>query len=198
MKKRCMIVSAIIMSLFTGCGTAKADNSSETIVNTTQSYTTAAATETVLATTQPQTSVTTDTASETTALTTQNEDILTEAETVTEAVTETAAEEPASTEVTTAAKEIFTGILIDEDCSDFDDPPKHDLPCMLMDSCRASGYGIDIEQADGGRKFYMFDENGQELSWDYLTHTDRMDGLYVTVTGILANDIIYVDKLEEK
>lgn len=93
--------------------------------------------------------------------------------------------------------EVFTGILIDEDCSDFDPPPEHDLPCMLMDSCRASGYGIDIQQEDGSWRFYMFDEKGQDLSLDYLLHTDRMSELYVTVTGVLENDIIYVENLEE-
>ena len=91
----------------------------------------------------------------------------------------------------------FTGILIDEDCSDFEDPPSHDLPCMLMDECRASGYGIDILQDDGTWKFYMFDEKGQDLSWEYLIHTSRMDKLYVNVTGTLKDGKIYVDKLEE-
>ena len=93
--------------------------------------------------------------------------------------------------------EVFSGILIDEDCSDFEDPPKHDLPCMLMDSCRASGYGLDIQQDDGLWLFYMFDSKGQELAWDYLTHTDRMSELYVTVSGTSEDGIIYVDKLEE-
>lgn len=111
---------------------------------------------------------------------------------------DTTFEESEATTEETVNYEVFNGILIDDDCSDFESPPEHDLPCMLMDSCRASGYGIDIQLEDGSWKFYMFDEKGQELSWDYLTHTKRMNKLYVTVTGILENDIIYVEKLEEK
>ena len=111
---------------------------------------------------------------------------------------DTTVEESEATTEETVNYEVFNGILIDDDCSDFESPPEHDLPCMLMDSCRASGYGIDIQLEDGSWKFYMFDEKGQELSWDYLTHTKRMNKLYVTVTGILENDIIYVEKLEEK
>ena len=111
---------------------------------------------------------------------------------------DTTVEESEATTEETVNYEVFSGILIDDDCSDFESPPEHDLPCMLMDSCRASGYGIDIQLEDGSWKFYMFDEKGQELSWDYLTHTKRMNKLYVTVTGILENDIIYVEKLEEK
>ena len=93
--------------------------------------------------------------------------------------------------------ETFFGILIDEDCSDFEDPPSHDLPCMLMDECRASGYGVDIQQADGSWAFYMFDDIGQELAWDLLRHTSRMDGLYVSVIGKWENNVIKVIDLNE-
>lgn len=91
----------------------------------------------------------------------------------------------------------FYGVLIDWDCSDFEDPPAHDLPCMLMDECRASGYGVDIQQSDGSWVFYMFDERGQELAWDCLLHTARMDGLYVSVTGKWEDNVIKVIGLNE-
>ncbi|MBP0961608.1 MAG: hypothetical protein J5864_05645 [Oscillospiraceae bacterium] len=97
-----------------------------------------------------------------------------------------------------AEYESFTGILIDEDCSDFEAPPEHDLPCMLMDECRASGYGLDIQGDDGTWHFYMFDDKGKALAWDYLIQTDRMSELWVTVTGTLKDDIIYVETFEEK
>ena len=93
--------------------------------------------------------------------------------------------------------ETFSGILIDADCADFDDPPAHDLPCMLMDTCRASGYGLDVQQADGRWIFIPFDENGQNLAWEYLLHTTRMDNLYVEVTGTLTDGIIAVQTLTE-
>lgn len=111
---------------------------------------------------------------------------------------ETSAQAAAPVETGQAERyDTFYGVLIDEDCSDFEYPPRHDLPCMLMDSCRASGYGLDIEQSDGSWVFYMFDDNGQSLSWDYLTQTDRMDGLYVTVTGKWEDNVIKVIDLQE-
>ena len=93
--------------------------------------------------------------------------------------------------------ESYSGILIDEDCSDFEAPEDHDLPCMLMYSCRDSGYGLDILQEDGTYKFYMFDSAGQELAWEYLNKTTRMCGLYVTVTGIYEDGVIKVKTLRE-
>lgn len=99
--------------------------------------------------------------------------------------------------VTEAEEERFYGVLIDADCSDFEDPPAHDLPCMLMDECRASGYGIDILQDDGTWVFYMFDQKGQELTLDYLLKTKRMDNLYVYITGKFEDNVIRVTGLEE-
>ena len=115
----------------------------------------------------------------------------------TEILTENTIEETSAEEVTELPYEQFTGILIDEDCSDFDDPPAHDLPCMLMDSCRASGYGLDIQESDGSWHFYLFDTNGQDITFNYLISTQRMDNLYVTVTGVLADNTITVINIEE-
>jgi len=109
-------------------------------------------------------------------------------------------EEPPAEEtipVTESAEERFYGVLIDADCSDFEDPPAHDLPCMLMDGCRASGYGIDILKDYGTWVFYMFDQKGQELTLDYLLKTKRMDNLYVYVTGKSEDSVIRVKGLEE-
>lgn len=130
------------------------------------------------------------------------------AETFSQEVTEktpeetTAATEQTITEITEESAVIesfdtFYGILIDEDCSDVSDPPFHDLPCMLMEECRASGFGIDIQQEDGTWVFYMFDRNGQELAWEYLLQTKREDSLYVTVTGTWEDNEIKVITLAE-
>lgn len=91
----------------------------------------------------------------------------------------------------------FYGVLIDEDCSDFEDPPMHDTECMFMEECRASGYGLDIEQSDGAWVFYMFDDNGQSLAWEYLNFTKRDDGLFVTVTGKWEDGEIKVISITE-
>ena len=91
----------------------------------------------------------------------------------------------------------FYGVLMDQCCSDIDEPAIHETNCMFMDGCRESGYGLDIEQPDGTWKFYMFDEAGQQQTWDYINTTQRPDGLYVTVTGTLENGTIKVISIKE-
>ena len=68
---------------------------------------------------------------------------------------------------------------------------------MFMECCRESGYGLDIQQEDGSWVFYMFDEAGQDLTLEYLEQTERVDGLYVTVTGTMENEVIKVISIEE-
>jgi len=127
--------------------------------------------------------------------------IITEKDTVSAAPSQTTTAVSATTVTSTSVqiKEYaeFFGVLIDEDCSDFEDPPRHDTDCMFMEGCRASGYGIDIEQEDGSWVFYMFDENGQVLAWNYLNTTKRPDGLFVTVTGEWDNGKIKVISIKE-
>lgn len=110
---------------------------------------------------------------------------------------ETSETEPEPVLVSAPAEETFQGFLIDECCSNLDDLPAHDLHCMLMETCRASGYGLDIQQPDGSWQFILFDENGQNLTWEYLNQTNRMDNLYVTVKGTLTDGVIAVSVLEE-
>lgn len=185
MKKRYFALLTVQAVLLCGCGETKAENAESTPTTT----------NAVASKTQSFTDITTGETTETAVSTTKVTAAVTESAAVSSI--ETAVTEPDITEEETFAAEVFSGILIDEDCSDFEDPPNHDLPCMLMDSCRASGYGLDIQHEDGSWLFYMFDDKGQELAWEYLTYTDRMSELYVTVTGTLDNNIIYVEKLEE-
>lgn len=182
MKKRYFAAIIIPLIMLFGCGENK------TSITATVPLKTAEANITTSAITAQSTAVTDKSSNTTTAKTTFTE--------TNETTAETTAFSSESNEAEEISFEVFSGILIDDDCSDFEDPPKHDLPCMLMDSCCASGYGLDIQQEDGSWLFYMFDDKGQELAWNYLTHTDRMSELYVTVTGTLNDDIIYVDKLE--
>ena len=93
--------------------------------------------------------------------------------------------------------ETFYGVLMDECCSDIDDPAIHETACMFMDGCRESGYGLDIQNEDGSWDFFMFDEKGQQLTWEYLNTTERLDGLYVTVTGSLEDEVIKVISIKE-
>ena len=186
MKKRCFAALIIPFILLSGCGKTNISDSPEPIVNhtfsTTQAYTvetTSTSTSTAQKITTIVTADITPETTETTITESEIEEIIPETETVKTVTEQVIIEETsvAETEIIveeTVNYEVYDGILIDEDCSDFESPPEHDLPCMLMDSCRASGYGIDIQQDDGSWKFYMFDEKGQALSWDYLTHTNRM------------------------
>ncbi len=214
MKKKYLLTLILVTALLCGCG--KAEDTAELNIEVTSPEFKQAVTESTSAETSiAETSVLTETSAVTSGTTTTVE---TESSETSSETSETSAlaegnkeestppaaqteapvtEAPEETTTEAGATETFTGILIDEDCSDFEDPPSHDLPCMLMDECRASGYGIDILQDDGTWKFYMFDEKGQDLSWDYLIHTSRMDKLYVNVTGTLKDGKIYVDKLEE-
>ena len=41
---------------------------------------------------------------------------------------------------------------MDYDCSDMTNPEEHELACMFMEECKASGYGLDILQKDGTYK----------------------------------------------
>ena len=208
MKKSCFAAFIIPFILLNGCGKTNTSNSSEPVANRTFSTSQVRIVETTSTYASTSLQVTTLTTTDITLETAET--TITEIE-ITEVISETESVQPVTEQViieeTSAAEtdiiveetvnyEVYNGILIDEDCSDFETPPEHDLPCMLMYSCRASGYGIDIQQDDGSWKFYIFDEKGQQLSWDYLTNTNRMSELYVTVTGKLENGIIYVEKLE--
>ena len=102
-----------------------------------------------------------------------------------------------TTDISRGEYDTFFGVLMDECCSDIEDPALHETNCMFMEGCRESGYGLDIQQEDGSWVFYMFDEAGQQLTLDYLEQTERVDGLYVTVTGTMENEVIKVISIEE-
>ncbi|MCR5122655.1 MAG: hypothetical protein K6B74_09580 [Ruminococcus sp.] len=191
----CQVLAAAIV--LAGCGADVRSSisekretlSSETVTSPTGPTSAGSAETSSPASAEPE-----QTASQTQVVTTT---AITETVTSTELQTvqsETTAEEPPEA---APAYDTFYGVLIDEDCSDFEDPPLHDTPCMFMKECRESGYGLDIRQTDGSWVFYMFDENGQKLAWDYLNITQRQDGLFVSVTGTWENNVIKVISIEE-
>lgn len=95
----------------------------------------------------------------------------------------------------------LTGWLMDQCCSaKTKDPAKHTRMCNMMESCAASGYGIIVKFADGSFKFYMFDEQGQNLAKDYLKNTTKENNLTITVKGImdLGAGILKVVSFEER
>ena len=195
--KHKLAVIGIITAMLSGCGQTEIISDSVSSANTEKiPPITVVKTETE----QSESSISEAAVSDTTEpKVTSAETAVSSSEIQEQSLTEETSAQAAAPEETKQAEQYdtFYGVLIDEDCSDFEYPPLHDLPCMLMDSCRASGYGLDIEQSDGSWVFYMFDDNGQSLSWDYLTQTDRMDGLYVTVTGKWEDNVIKVIDLQE-
>ncbi len=92
---------------------------------------------------------------------------------------------------------IFVGILIDAHCSGTKTPEKHPRACTIMPKCAESGYGIDIQQADGSIQFYRFDDKGEELAKAYLNATQKEDYLVVIVEGSLTDKGINVEGLQE-
>ena len=200
MKTKLFLLIFLTAMLFTGCQQSEASTEIPSAPEKMESES-ITETETVIPETVPATELQTELVTESDADKLIQTELITETDTEetlgTETETVTEAETIPEQEGQEKQYDIFYGILIDQDCSDFEEPPLHDLPCMLMDSCRASGYGLDIQQEDGSYLFYMFDENGQNLAWDYLIQTDRMDGLYVTVTGVWEDNVIKVITLEE-
>ena len=214
--KRKILAVAVLSIMLTGCGSTEQNTVSNEAKETSAVSETAASTAEVTineeTTVFPETSYSDTVTSETSGTETsvssdsdsqkaaapETEVHKAEKESAEETAVNT--EEPPAEEtipVTEAAEERFYGVLIDADCSDFEDPPAHDLPCMLMDECRASGYGIDILQDDGTWVFYLFDQKGQELTLDYLLKPKRNDNLYAYVTGKFEGGVIRVTGLEE-
>ena len=110
---------------------------------------------------------------------------------------------PAPTVSATPApkQEEFFGYLIDRCC--FEDPgPEEDTwDCLLMDSCRASGYGLAIPSDSAGNVngyiWYEFDDPGQELAYQTILNSNKWVQISVKVTGTLKDGIIEVKTMKE-
>lgn len=94
-------------------------------------------------------------------------------------------------------EQVLEGILIDSDCSGTSTPEKHTKACNLMPGCAASGYGIDVKQADGTYKFYKFNDNGQKIAKDILNKTTRTANLTIRAKGTLQGTTFKVSSIEE-
>ena len=204
--KRKALTLFLAYVMLTGCGASSEKEPSAAYLKS-SGIPPATVTAAVTATPAETASVTAAVSSEPEKTTSELTQALADTSIVTEKGTSSAAPSQTTTVVSTTTvtsateqtKEYadFFGVLIDEDCSDHEDPPRHDTDCMFMEECRASGYGIDIEQEDGSWVFYMFNDNGQALAWDLLNTTKRPDGLFVTVTGEWDNGKIKVISIKE-
>ena len=136
----------------------------------------------------------------------------TQPEAETSAKEESVAEEPAAEEVIytapTAATDPqtgepvvqeFWGYVIDICCFEIPGPEEDTWDCLLMDSCRDSGYGLAIpdSNAPNGYIWYAFDEKGQQLAFDAILGSNKWTKISLKVTGTLENNIIHVKTLKE-
>ena len=93
----------------------------------------------------------------------------------------------------------FWGYVIDICCFEIPGPEEDTWDCLLMDSCRDSGYGLAIpdSNAPNGYTWFAFDEKGQELAFDAILNSNKWVKISLKVTGILENNIIKVQTLKE-
>ena len=94
-------------------------------------------------------------------------------------------------------QETKNGILSDTACSkNAKDPEKtsmHTKICALMESCKASGYGLIT--ADG--LFLKFDKAGDEMALAFLEATKKEAHLSIRVTADFSTDPIAVSRIED-
>ena len=93
----------------------------------------------------------------------------------------------------------FWGYVIDICCFEIPGPEEDTWDCLLMDSCRDSGYGLAIpdSSAPNGYIWYAFDEKGQDLAFDAILNSNKWVKISLKVTGTLENNIIHVKTLKE-
>jgi len=104
---------------------------------------------------------------------------------------------------------MFMGYLSDVKCAESNNgisadgfnlklnPEKHTVKCMKMPPCAMSGYGMFIKGNDGKYSFYRFDKKGAEMSKELLKKTKKKDNVSIHVMGVLKDNIIHVDTLQE-
>lgn len=93
----------------------------------------------------------------------------------------------------------FEGVLIDKHCfSLLDDPATDTKMCLQMAACEASGYGVEVKQADGSYKFYQFDANGHNRAKEILYQTVKHSNIAIVVNGVLDGENIKVFSISEE
>lgn len=101
-----------------------------------------------------------------------------------------------STQEESAAVQTFNGYIIDKCCLTDPGPELDTIDCLLMDSCRASGYGLAIKNGNG-YSWYEFDNIGKNRAFAILKITTKYKKISVTVKGTLVNTILYVSEMKE-
>ena len=89
-----------------------------------------------------------------------------------------------------------TGVLMDAACgarvaANVEKAAKHTVACALMESCKASGFGLVLE----GR-FLKFDPAGDEQALKLLEAAKVRENFRVEVTGEFAEDDVKVSAMK--
>ena len=76
-------------------------------------------------------------------------------------------------------------------------PEDHTVMCALMKPCIESGYTLLVKNSSGGFDSLPLDKKGNKLAVKYLKNTDKIDNIYVTITGTLMDNVIQVDRITD-
>ena len=95
-----------------------------------------------------------------------------------------------------AGPDTKTGVLMDAACgarvaANVEKAAKHTVACALMESCKASGFGLILE----GR-FLKFDPAGDEQALKLLEAAKVRENFRVEVTGEFAEDDVNVTAMK--
>ena len=95
-----------------------------------------------------------------------------------------------------AGPDTRTGVLMDAACgarvaANVEKAAKHTVACALMESCKASGFGLVLE----GR-FLKFDPAGDEQALKLLEAAKVRENFRVEVTGEFAEDDVKVSAMK--
>ena len=95
-----------------------------------------------------------------------------------------------------AGPDTKTGVLMDAACgargaANVEKAAKHTVACALMESCKASGFGLVLE----GR-FLKFDPAGVEQALKLLEAAKVRENFRVEVTGEFAEDDVKVSAMK--
>ena len=195
MKKRGSLFCALLMlmSILAGCSNAAKGQETEAVYPGTEAPTLAETSAETKAVPEMSEAEELSAPDESTAA----EEIASEPET--EEVVSKESESVPQTQGTASGVQEFWGYVIDRCCFEIPGPEEDTWDCLLMDSCRDSGYGLALpnDSAPNGYIWYAFDEKGQDLAFDAILNSNKWVKISLKVTGTLENDIIHVKTLKE-
>jgi type 1 fimbria pilin len=90
----------------------------------------------------------------------------------------------------------LTGYLIDKHCFGLKAPSDETVMCLNMEMCKATGYGIAVEQSDGTFRFFKFDTDGHNKAQSIVAAASGDKLGKITVTGKIDGENFIVKTIE--